>query len=57
MDHKSLFQFPGLAAVAAFAARLSLGFLIDTNHCTLKARLSKEQIELAINQFQGKMLA
>jgi hypothetical protein len=48
-------KFPGLAELAEFALGLHLGFVIDTGKLTLRAMLSQNELELAINRFHGTM--
>ncbi|RYD99968.1 MAG: hypothetical protein EOP50_04040 [Sphingobacteriales bacterium] len=47
-------QFPSLAEAAGFASHLLLGFLIDTRHCLLIARLTEDEQSEAVNRFHAK---
>ena len=53
---KQTLKFPSLIHVAKFSKLISTGYLMNTNNCTLTGRFSIDEIEMALNQFQARLI-
>ncbi len=53
---KTTLQFKKLTDLAKFSKALSNGFLLNTNKYTLTAKLSTQEIDKAINQYNALLI-
>ncbi|MES2882265.1 MAG: hypothetical protein V4676_08970 [Bacteroidota bacterium] len=53
---KTTLQFEKLPDLAKFSKALATGFLLNTNKYTLTAKLSNQEIEKAVNQYNALLI-
>lgn len=53
---KTTLQFEKLPDLAKFSKALSNGFLLNTNKYTLTAKLSSQEVDKAVNQYNAVLI-